>query len=148
MSRDPDRQVFAAAGGLGLGVFALAFVLVPVIFPAIIVYRVALALGAMNLHPAIMIVVAGAAGWAFWKLGGILIRSVRPVVARRAIAAYIGVCYAFVFFQRELTTAQSELDVTWLLFTFAIFAIVGWKVGGALVQKAHRDGFARAQPTE
>lgn len=77
-----------------------------------------------------------------------LIRSVPPGAAKLVIAMYIGACYTFVFFQRELTTARPELDLTWLVFAFAIFTFVGWRVGGALVLKAHRDRLIRVQNRE
>jgi hypothetical protein len=148
MTRDPDQQVFRTTGGLGIGLFALALALLPVFFPAYLLYRAAVVTGATNLHPAVVIVLAAAAGWAIWRGGGVLIRSVPPTAARLVIALYIGACYTFVFFQRTLTTARSELDLTWLLFAFAIFTFVGWKVGGALVLKAHRDRLIRAQRKE
>lgn len=148
MTRNPDQQVLTATAGLGMGLFAIGVVLIPLFLPAFILYRIAVFAGITSLHPAIMIVVAGAALWGLWRLGGILIRSLPWRIARAIIAAYIGACYAFAFFQRELTTARSELDVTWLIFTFAIFAFIGWKVGGALVLKAHRDRLIRARRNE
>ena len=138
MTRDTDHQVFRTAGGFGILLFAAALVLIPAFFPAYLLYRAAVVTGATDLHPAIVIVLAAAAGWAVWRLGGMLIRAVRPGAARLVIAVYIGACYTFVFFQRELTTAWPELDVTWLIFAFAIFTFVGWKVGGVLVLKANR----------
>lgn len=148
MTRDPDQQVSRTAGGLGILLFAAALVLIPIFFPAYVLYKLAIFTGVTALHPAIVIAFAGAAGWAAWRLGGILIRSVPPGIARAAIAGYVGACYSFAFFQRELTTARSELDLTWLMFAFAIFTFIGWKVGGALVLKAHRDRLIRAQRKE
>lgn len=148
MTRDPDQQVFRSAGGLGVLLFAAALVLIPIFFPAYVLYKLAILAGVTALHPAIVIVLAGVAGWAAWRLGGILIRSVPPGIARAAIAGYVGACWTFAFYQRELTTARSELDVTWLMFAFAIFTFIGWKVGGALVLKAHRDRLARVRRKE
>jgi hypothetical protein len=148
MTRDPDQQVFRSAGGLGFLLFAAALVLIPVFFPAYFLYRLAILTGVTALHPAIVIVLTGAAVWAVWRLGGMLIRSVPPRLARGAIAGYVGAIYVFAFFQRELTTAQSELDITWLMFAFAIFTFIGWKVGGVLVLKAHRDRLMRIQRKE
>lgn len=143
MTRDAERQVFSTAGGLGLLLFVAALVLIPAFLPAYALYKLLILAGVATLHPAIVITLAMAAGWAAWRLGGILIRSVPPSIARLAIAGYIGACYSFVFFQRELTTARSELDLTWLMFAFAIFTFVGWKIAGALVLKAHRDSLIR-----
>jgi len=148
MTRDPDQQVSSTAGGLGLLLFAAALVLIPAFFPAYVLYKLAILTGVTNLHPAIVIVLTGAAVWAVLRLGGMLIRSVPPGIARGAIAGYVGACYTFAFFQRELTTARSELDLMWLMFAFAIFTFIGWKVGGALVLKAHRDHLIRAQRKE
>jgi hypothetical protein len=148
MSRDPDRQVSNTAGGLGLLLFAAAVVLIPAFFPAYILYKLLVLTGVTNLHPAIVIPLAAAAGWAAWRLGGMLIRSVPPGIARLAIAGYVGACYSFAFFQRELTTARSELDLAWLTFAFAIFTFIGWKIGGALVLKAHRDRLIRIRRKE
>lgn len=148
MTRDPDQQVSSTAGGLGLLLFAAALVLIPAFFPAYLLYKLLILTGVTTLHPAVVIVLAAAAGWAGWRLGGMLVRSVPPRVARLAIAGYVGACYSFAFFQRELTTAQSELDPLWLIFAFAIFTFIGWKVGGALVLKAHRDRLTRVRRKE
>ncbi|MGZ8284161.1 MAG: hypothetical protein ACXWUZ_03755 [Allosphingosinicella sp.] len=148
MTRDPDLQVSRTAGGLGILLFAAALVLIPVFFPAYVLYKLLILTGVTTLHPAIVIVLAGAVGWAAWRLGGMLIRSVPPGIARAAIAGYVGACYTFAFFQRELTTARSDLDLTWLMFALAIFTFIGWKVGGALVLKAHRDRLIRVQREE
>ena len=144
MTRDPDRQVFKSAGGCGTLLFAGAVALIPALLPVYALYILLSLTGVTALHPAIAIAVAAAAGWAAWRLGGILIRSMAPNVARSAIAGYIGACYTFAFFQRQLTTARSELDLPWLTLAFAIFTFIGWKVGGALVLKVHRDRLSRA----
>jgi hypothetical protein len=148
MTRDPDQQVFRTAGGSGLLLFAAALVLIPAFLPAYALYKLLILTRVTTLHPAIVIAVAGAAGWAAWRLGGMLIRSVPPGIARLAIAGYVGACYSFAVFQREITTARSELDLIWLMFAFAIFTFVGWKVGGALVLKAHRDRLVRVRRKE
>lgn len=148
MTRDPDQQVFRSAGGLGVLLFAGALVLIPAFFPAYALYKLLILSGGTSLHPAIVICLAAAAGWAAWRLGGMLIRSMPPSVARSAIAGYIGVCYVFAFFQRQLTTARSELDLPWLMLAFAIFTFIGWKIGGVLVLKAHRDRLIRARRKE
>lgn len=142
MNRNHDQQVLSSATGLGLGVFAIALLLIPTFLPLFILYRIAVVTGATQLHPAILIVLAGAS---VWGLGGVVIRSVPPTVARLAIAAYIASCYTFVIFQRELTTARAELDFAWLLFCFGIFMVLGWRIGGAMVLKAHRDRLIRAR---
>ena len=143
MARDPDQQVFGMAGGLGLILFAAALVLIPALIPVFLVYQLAVNTGVTNLHPAIALALAGLAAWGCWRGGGMLIRSVSPRTARFVIAVYIGACYTFAFFQRALTTAPSELDVPWLIFAFATFSFVGWKAGGVLVRKAHRDQLMR-----
>lgn len=148
MTRDPEQQVFKTAGGFGVILFAAALVLIPAFLPAYALYKLLILTGVTTLHPAILITLAGAAGWAAWRLGGMLIRSMPPGIARSAIAGYVGACYTFMFFQRELTTARSELDLTWLTFAFAIFTFIGWKISGALVLKAHRDRLIRAQRNE
>lgn len=148
MARDPEQQVFKTAGGFGVLLFAGALVLIPAFFPAYALYKLLILTGVTTLHPAVAIALAGATGWAAWRLGGMLIRTVPPGIARAVIAGYVGACYTFAFFQRELTTARSELDVTWLMFAFAIFSFIGWKVGGALVLKAHRDRLARVRRKE
>jgi hypothetical protein len=142
------QQVFRTAGGSGVLLFAAALVLIPAFLPAYALYKLLIFTGVTVLHPAIVIALAAAVGWAAWRLGGILIRSVPPGIARLAIAGYVGACYTFAFFQRELTTARSELDLIWLMFAFAIFTFIGWKVGGALVLKAHRDRLIRVQRKE
>ena len=148
MTRDPDQQVFKSAGGCGALLFAGAVVLIPALLPVYALYILLSLTGVTTLHPAIAIAVAAAAAWAAWRLGGILIRSMPPSVARSAIAGYIGACYTFAFFQRQLTTARSELDLPWLMFAFAILTFIGWKVGGVLVLKAHRDRLIRVQRKE
>jgi hypothetical protein len=148
MARDPDQQVFRTAGGSGVLLFAAALVLIPAFLPAYALYKLLILTGITALHPAIVITLSGASAWAAWRLGGMLIRSVPPGIARLAIAGYIGACYAAAFFQRELTTARSELDLIWLMFAFAIFTFIGWKVGGVLVLKAHRDHLIRARRKE
>lgn len=148
MTRDPDQQVFRTAGGSGVLLFAAALVLIPAFLPAYVLYKLLSLTGVTTLHPAIVITLAGASAWAAWRLGGMLIRSVPPGIARAAIAGYIGACYSFTVFQREITTARSELDLAWLMFAFAIFTFIGWKIGGALVLKAHRDRLARLRHKE
>lgn len=148
MGHDPDKQVLNAAGGLGCFAFAAALALIPLFLPAYILYKLTMAAGAASLHPAVMIVLAALAIWGLWRMGGMLIRSVSPRAAQLAIALYVGVSYAFVFFQRPLTTAPAELDVAWLALVFAAFSLVGWKIGCAMVLKAHRDRLIRAQRKE
>jgi hypothetical protein len=148
MTRDPDQQVFSTGSGLGLLLFAAAVVLIPAFLPAYVLYKLIVLTGVTDLHPAIVIPLAAAAGWVAWRLGGMLVRSVPPGIARLAIAGYVGACYTFAFFQRELTTARSELDLAWLTFAFAIFTFIGWKIGGALVLKAHRDRLIRVRRNE
>lgn len=148
MTRDPDQQVSSTAGGLGLLLFAVALVLIPAFFPAYVLYKLAILTGVTTLHPAIVIVLTGAGVWAVWRLGGILIRSMRPGIARSVIAGYVGACYVFAFFQRQLTTAQSELDLPWLMLAFAVFTFIGWKIGGVLILKAHRDRLIRVRRKE
>jgi hypothetical protein len=145
MARDPDQQVFRTAGGSGVLLFAAALVLIPAFLPAYALYKLLVLAGVTTLHPAIVIALGAAGVWAAWRLGGMLIRSMPPSVAQTAIAGYIGACYTFAFFQRELTTARSELDLAWLIFTFAIFTFIGWKIGGTLVLKAHRDRLIRVR---
>jgi hypothetical protein len=148
MARDPDQQVFRTAGGSGMLLFAAALVLIPAFLPAYALYKLLVLTGVTTLHPAFVIVLAAATGWAAWRLGGILIRSMPPRVARSAIAGYIGACYTFAFFQRQLTTAWPELDLPWLMLAFAIFTLIGWKIGGVLILKAHRDRLIRARRKE
>ncbi|HEX8124231.1 MAG TPA: hypothetical protein VF548_01470 [Allosphingosinicella sp.] len=148
MARDPEQQVFKTAGGFGVLLFAGALVLIPAFFPAYALYKLVILTGVTSLHPAIVIALAAAAGWAAWRLGGMLIRSMPPGIARSAIAGYIGACYTFAFFQRELTTARPELDLPWLMLGFAIFTFIGWKIGGVLVLKAHRDRLIRVRRKE
>ena len=143
MARDPDQQVFGMAGGLGLILFAAALVLIPALIPVFLLYQLAVNTGVTNLHTAIVLTLAGLAAWGFWRAGGMLIRSVSQRTAQSVIAVYIGACYTFAFFQRPLTTAPAELDLPWLLLSFGIFSFVGWKAGGALVRKAHRDQMLR-----
>lgn len=144
MTRDPDQQVVKSAGGCGALLFAGAVVLIPALLPVYALYILLSLTGVTNLHPVIAIAVAAATGWAAWRLGGMVIRSMPPTIARSAIAGYIGACYTFAFFQRQLTTAPSEIDPPWLIFAIAIFTFIGWKVGGVLVLKAHRDRLSRA----
>jgi len=148
VARDPDQQVFRTTGGCGALLFAGALALIPALLPVYALYILLSLTGVTTLHPAIIIALAGVAGWGAWRLGGILIRSMPPSVARSAIAGYIGACYVFALFQRPLTTAPSEIDLPWLMFAFAIFTFIGWKVGGVLVLKAHRDRLIRAQRKE
>ena len=148
MTRDPDQQVLKSAGGCGALLFAGAVVLIPALLPVYALYILLSLTGVTTLHPAYVIVLAAAAGWAAWRLGGILIRSMPPGVARSVIAGYIGACYTFAFFQRQLTTAPSEIDFPWLIFAFAIFTFIGWKIAGVLVLKAHRDRLIRVQRKE
>ena len=148
MSRDPDQQVAEAATGLGCFAFVAAMFLLPFLLPAFILYRLAVVSGATNLHPALLIALAAATIWGIWKLGGVLIRSVSPLIAQLAITVYVAACYTFVVFQRELTTARAELDLAWLSLAFAVFCFIGWKVSGAIVLKAHRDQAHRLRRKE
>lgn len=143
MAQDPDGEVFGAATGLGCFALAAALALIPLFVPAYLLYKVAVRAGVASFHPAVVIVLLAATVWALWRLGGTLIRSMPPRAAQLAIALYVGGCYTFGFFQRELTTARTELDVAWLSLAFAVFAFVGWKIGGVMVFKAHRDHLLR-----
>jgi len=140
---DPDQKVSGAGMGLGFLLMVVGVALIPFFLPVYIIYKVALLTGVAALHPAMVITFAGAAAWGMWKLGGIMIRTIAPGVARFLIALYIGACYTFAFFQRELTTARSELGLTWMFFALAIFTFIGWKVGGALVDRAHSGELGR-----
>ncbi len=146
MAHNSDQQVLNSATGLGCSALIIGLVIIPPLFlPAFVIYRLAILTGATTLHPAILIAMAAALIWAIARLGGIVVRSVTARVAQLVIAAYIGACYTFVFFQRQLTTARSELDIPWLILAFAIFAFVGWKVGASLVLKVHRNELVRVQ---
>ncbi len=146
MAHDSDQQVLNSATGLGCSALIIGLVVIPPLFlPAFVIYRLAVVTGATTLHPAILIPIAAASIWGIVRLGGMLIRSAPPRGAQLVIAAYIGACYTFVLFQRQLTTARSELDLPWLILAFAIFTFVGWKVGASLVLKVHRNELARLQ---
>lgn len=136
MSSDPDRQVTNTAVNFGCLTLAAGLLLVPpLILPLFGIYRIGVA-AARYSHPAVGIVVSLFVGWIILAALAWLIRSLPPRVAQGISAAYIGSCYTFAIFQRELTTASDELDLGWLLFTFAIFALAGWKIGGYLVRAA------------
>lgn len=146
MAYDAERHINSAAGELGCAALVAALIIVPpLILPAFVLYKLAVAVGASALHPAILIALAIASIWALGRGGGILVRSVSPQIARAIIAAYIGACYTFAVFQRQLTTARSELDIPWLLFGFAAFSLVGWKIAATVVNKAHLRQLARAE---
>ncbi len=145
MSADPDKQVFGAVTGLGCFSLALGLILIPpLILPALLLVKL-VSFAGKALHPALVVLFAAALAWGLYRLAGFLIRAVRPSWARGSIALYVGACYTFVIFQRELTTARSELDVTWLAFTMLIFTAIGWKAAGTMVIKAHRDQLIRAR---
>lgn len=118
------------------------------VLPSFIIFRLAQLSGATSLHPAFQIALAGATIFVLWRLGGMAIRLVPPAVAQGVIGFYIGACYTFAIFQRELTTARSELDVPWLLLTLVVCTSIGWKIGGMLVLKAYRDQLARARASQ
>lgn len=146
MLRNPDEQVFAAASGLGCSALnAGLIILPPLLLPGFIIFRLAQLSGATSLHPAFQIALAAATIFALWRLGGMVIRSVPPTITQGLLGLYIGACYTFAIFQRELTTARSELDVPWLLLTFGICTYIGWKIAAMLVLKAYRDQLARAR---
>lgn len=146
MSSNPDEQILGAATGLGcFGLIAALILVPPLLLPGFVIYRIATISGATTLHPAFQIALAGATIFALWRLGGMLIRAVPAKLAQAVLAVYIAACYTFVVFQRELTTAHSELDLPWVLLAFAVFAFIGWKVGGMLVLKAYRDQLARSR---
>lgn len=146
MGRNSDKQVFAAASGLGCSALVAGLIILPpLLLPGFIIFRLAQLGGATSLHPAVQIALGAAIIFALWRLGGISIRSVPAKIAQGALGLYIGSCYTFAIFQRELTTARSELDVPWLLLAFAVCTFIGWKIGGMLVLKAYRNQLARAR---
>lgn len=146
MAYDADRHITNAAGELGCAALVAALIIVPpLILPAFVLYKLAVVAGATTLHPAILIALAIGSIWAIGRAGGILIRSISPQIAQAVIAAYIGACYTFAVFQRQLTTARSELDIPWLLFSFAAFTFVGWKIAATVVNKAHSRQLARTE---
>lgn len=141
---DTDKQVLNAASGLGCFAVVLGLILVPpLILPAFILYRLGGLMGVSALHPAFIILFAAISIWGLYRLAGILVRAIPPSVARFAIAFYVGACYTFATFQRELTTARAQLDVTWLAFAMVLFTALGWKAAGLLIAKMHRDQTAR-----
>lgn len=145
MEKTPDQQVFESAAGVGCFAFVIALALIPLFFPAYVLYKLATAAGAGRLHPAILLALAALTIWGLWRLGGLMIRSVPPRVARTVIAVYVAACYTMALFERQLTTARAGLDVAWLAFAFAVFLFIGWKIGGAMVLKAHRDRLLRVR---
>ena len=117
MSADPDRQIFVAATDVGCFALVLGLIMIPpLILPAVILMGLVSLVG-KALHPALVILITAFSAWGLYRLTGILIRAVRPSLARAVIAVYVGACYSFAIFQRELTTARSDLDTTWLAFT-------------------------------
>lgn len=146
MARNHDEQVFSAAAGLGCSALVAGLIILPpLVLPGVIIFRLAQLGGVTVLHPAFQIAIAAATVFVLWRLGGMALRSVPPRLAQGTLGLYIVACYTFAIFQRELTTARSELEVPWLLLTFAVFAFIGWKVAGALVLKAYRDHLTRAR---
>lgn len=146
MAGNSDEQVFAAASGLGCtALIAGLLVLPPLMLPGFIIFRLGQLSGATSLHPAFQIALAAAIIFGLWRLGGMAIRSVPTAVAQGVLGLYIGACYTSAIFQRELTTARSELDMPWLLLTFAICTFIAWKIAGLLVFRAYRRQLARAR---